>query len=226
VGRESSCPWRAEGFNIYGLDIDPRTIHLAKILRNLETVEIGNWQRLPDMEGWGDFDVVMLFDTLEHVAAPVSMVSTVFRLLKRNGIVCISVPQLDRFPRVFDIDVDLPPHHLTLWTEKALTNLLREAGFEQIRVVQKPLLLEDLLSHLMLRGRRHIREVRKDEIDSVNDKKGPKRQDPSVHPHPKRQWKPMVTKTVLHCCRPADWFLEITHLGRGPTLLATATRPA
>jgi hypothetical protein len=157
---------------------------------------------------------------LEHVASPVPLVTAVYNGLKPGGNVCITVPRLDRLPRIFDIEADRPPHHLTLWTEKALGILLAQVGFKEIRIVEKPLMVRDFLLHAMWRSTRVLRSVRTPDI-------GKKEQTALKTARARRRVyrQLMLRRIILASCRPADWLLRATHLGRGHTLLAYGEKP-
>ena len=154
---------QTKGVNVFGIDIDRRATRLAKQVRNLEHVVTGRWEKLQSIESWKDFDMVTLFDVLEHVSSPVSLAATVFELLKPGGYICCTVPRLDRSPKIFDIESDYPPHHLTQWTPHALGLLLEKIGFIEIRITKKPLMIQELGLHLIWRARRSIRKIRRNE---------------------------------------------------------------
>jgi len=234
---------RSKGFDIFGIDIDDRAIHLAKNIRNLENVVSGEWEKIYKIKGWRDFDVITMFDLLEHVSSPISLVTTVFKLLRPDGIVCIAVPRLDRYPRVFDHEVDYPPHHFTLWTSDALSVLLNKVGFKEIRIIEKPLMANDILLHLIWRTERFIRKLRRGqtphtekplnaESRSILVKNG------VVAKFAKRSILFALTRInwlfrtfhlgrghTLFALTRIDWFFRTFHLGRGHTLLAIAKKP-
>lgn len=205
---------RSKGFEVYGIDLDQRATELARTVRGLQNVESGHWDTVLQRKGWEQFDVVTLFDVLEHVASPISMVTTIFNLLKPGGSICISVPSLDRRPRIFDVDVDTPPHHLTLWTERALQILLIRLGFKKIAIVRRPLMVEDFLVHARWGTRRLVRRCQPVPAPARGNEGAP------ALPSRGRQLLQLMIR------RPVDWFLRKADLGRGFTLLAYATKPS
>jgi SAM-dependent methyltransferase len=202
------------GFVVSGLDLDERAVTYAKTRHLLERVACARWETLHTMGDWKEFDVITVFETLEHVASPVSLMDTVYDLLKCGGSVVITVPRLDRWPQLFDPAVDYPPHHLTLWTAKALTTLLQERGFDRIRVIRKPLVADDILMHLRWRVRRFTARYRSSEPGQVNGTSG--RYPGSLT---------LITTAAHGVLTAFVWFLSLTRLTRGHTLLAMATRP-
>ena len=79
------------------------------------------------------FDVITLWDVLEHLPNPKTTLRTAKKILRPDGIIVFSIPNLysfDRFLfRSYWIGWD-PPRHFTLFTEKTLTILLDEVGFQ------------------------------------------------------------------------------------------------
>ena len=211
---------RRNGFDVYGIDLDPRAIELARTLRDLQNLRVGNWEALLDVDEWNNFDAITLFDVLEHLESPLPTARTAFSLLRPRGKICITVPRLDRYPRLFDPQADRPPHHLTLWTERALTVLLNRAGFGEIQVVRRPLMVEDFLLHTMWRTQRLARKFKRGG-DSAH------RATPGFHGSQGRgpRWKLTLRRAILESCRPADWLLGVSRLGEGFTLLACGTKP-
>lgn len=76
------------------------------------------------------YDVVCSFEVLEHLSDPLSFLQDCRRVLKPNGKLFVSVPSADSFyPFVVNELLNLPPHHLTRWTDKALGNLANYTDF-------------------------------------------------------------------------------------------------
>jgi len=70
------------------------------------------------------YDVVCAFEVLEHVADPLGFLQGCCAVLRPGGKLILSVPSADSFyPFVVNELLNLPPHHLTRWTDAALANL-------------------------------------------------------------------------------------------------------
>ena len=82
------------------------------------------------------FDVVTLWDVLEHVPDPYSILRIIHKILKPYGIAIFSTPNASSMDaRIFGqywIGYD-PPRHVCIFTRKSLTNALQLAGF---RIIQ------------------------------------------------------------------------------------------
>jgi len=210
---------RKRGHDVYGLDLDSRAVATAQKDRGLTNIECGVWTDLASMKTWKDFDIVTLFDVLEHVSDPLALIRQVHTLLRSGGQICITVPRLDRYPRVFDPVADAPPHHLTLWTGKALTSILERAGFEEIQVVEKPLMAEDFAAIVTWRSKRFLR--RWGMIGAVPDSQAQSQEEPVATSSVIKSKLRKALKGVLSV--PAGMF-RMTGLGRGCTLLVFAKR--
>lgn len=76
-------------------------------------------------------DVVCNFQVLEHVSDVDSFLRSSVSCLKLGGLMIISVPAADSFSRyVRNFCLDMPPHHLTRWTDLALMNIAKQYDLE------------------------------------------------------------------------------------------------
>lgn len=140
----------ANGYDAYGMDTAPAAAtaipqHLLPriMLRPLE--ECGYEE--------GSFDLVMLSDVLEHVRMPHLTLRSIARLLKKDGVLVISVPNWDSmearlFGRRHWRNIDAP-RHLWHFTNASLSALLQHEGFTNItpfdmgivKLLEAPLIL-------------------------------------------------------------------------------------
>ncbi len=80
------------------------------------------------------FDIICMFQVLEHVVNPIKFISQYKEYLKPNGVICIEVPNINDALRYA---YDLPnynrfyfhPAHLWYFSEKSLSILMKKAGF-------------------------------------------------------------------------------------------------
>ena len=81
------------------------------------------------------FDVVTLWNVLEHLHDPLDTLKEINRVLKDDGVLILSVPNSDSFDaKIFGdywIGLD-PPRHLYTFSIKTLKALLAKAGFKTI----------------------------------------------------------------------------------------------
>lgn len=138
------------GYKVAGIDVSHVAVKVATkfglsdaYVMSVEELLSQSWQRR--------FDIICLFDVLEHLENPVSVLSGLKKLLKQSGYLVCTVPSYQRWPPLFDPYVDLPPHHLTLWTTRALERCISNAGFTVIKSIRSPLTTEQLSPHMLWR---------------------------------------------------------------------------
>jgi 2-polyprenyl-3-methyl-5-hydroxy-6-metoxy-1,4-benzoquinol methylase len=79
----------------------------------------------------GSFQVVTLFQVLEHIAEFETTIQLCKALLVPEGIIVISVPEAGAMRRQEEITgcADMPPNHINRWTPASLSIALRTVGF-------------------------------------------------------------------------------------------------
>lgn len=157
---------RHADYEVTGLDFNPELVRMARERLGVGSIypsaveEVG--KRFPEAQ----FDVITIFEVLEHVADPCGTLRSIQRVLKPGGRLLLSVPGNRRWPLLFDPEADTPPHHLTLWTEMALRRLLERADFRVHTIHAKPLGPDDLGIHLKWRWAQAARKLRYSPISS------------------------------------------------------------
>lgn len=134
------------GWQVEGIDLDRRGVKIAQQVYGLTGVRHGD-VLADELPADGSFDAVTALDFLEHVPDPAALVARMRRGLKPGGRALIFVPHLDRWPQIFDPEVDAPPHHLTLWTAEGCRALFEGAGLVDVEVREKPLTVQDVWMH-------------------------------------------------------------------------------
>lgn len=81
------------------------------------------------------YDSVVSFQVLEHVKSPFSFVKACVHCLKPGGILVLAVPSRDGFAgEIINHVLDMPPHHVSHWSERTLKHLARLFNLEIIAV--------------------------------------------------------------------------------------------
>lgn len=81
------------------------------------------------------YDVVCHFQVLEHVEAPLSFMAECAQALKPGGLMIVAVPAEDSFLGLAESSwLNMPPHHLTRWTDQSLDSMLRRVGMEPLEL--------------------------------------------------------------------------------------------
>jgi len=117
------------GWQVRGLDISPVAVALAR-KKGLDVFQ----GQLSDVELEDEsFDLVTMWDVLEHLHDPAAYLARVARLLKPEGRFVVTLPNPDGLdfrlfgPRWTGLDV---PRHLYVFERRALASLFRHSGLE------------------------------------------------------------------------------------------------
>lgn len=116
-------------WNIFGIDINVRSIKLAKLNKfaNVKRIDIKN-NRFDS----NYFDVITCFDVLEHLNDINESIGEIRRILKRGGILVIQIPNSDSLMRLLsgnDWDWWCIPDHIFHFTPDTITRILEDYGF-------------------------------------------------------------------------------------------------
>ncbi|MCC6165591.1 MAG: class I SAM-dependent methyltransferase [Caldilineaceae bacterium] len=119
-------------WELHGVELTPEVAKIARRERSLDvfagTLEEASY---PDQS----FDVVTLWDVLEHLHDPTATLREIHRILKDDGLLVIRVPNLASwdaqwFGRYWaGLDA---PRHLYVFTPQTLAQMLQRAGFDVI----------------------------------------------------------------------------------------------
>ncbi len=118
---------KTHGWDVYGLDLSPVAVAAAR----KRGLEIFHGQLMDALYPPSNFDVITMWDVLEHVHDPYAHLKCVEHLLKPGGRFTVTLPNPDGLDfRVFGrlwtgLDV---PRHLYVYSRKPLTALLEKAG--------------------------------------------------------------------------------------------------
>jgi len=152
---------RKEGWNAIGIDIDERAITTGKKQFNIDlrltSLENANFKK-------EELDVVVLIHTLEHILNLRSLLLNIKRILKKDGLLIIQVPNTDGLPvKIQNFRGKLWygydfSHHLWHFQPKTLKNLLLDSGFTIVELdIYSPLFYErtgiisDLIRNIILK---------------------------------------------------------------------------
>lgn len=79
------------------------------------------------------YDIICCFQVLEHVEDPKLLIDTMKLVVKEKGKIIISVPSYDSFVSLSSNNIlNMPPHHLTIWSDKSLAHIANVCGLELI----------------------------------------------------------------------------------------------
>lgn len=119
----NGCGWDCVG---YELSKDATKVAESKGLNMVPD------QSALDLISDGEFDVVTLFDVIEHVPTPDVLIGVIKRLVKVGGVVMINTPDTDSlWAKIWRLrwQAVTPPEHVILYNYKSLQYLLEVYGF-------------------------------------------------------------------------------------------------
>ena len=129
---------RSRGWTVAGVEFNQATAAVARRRRGLDVVD----GALEDAGlAPGSFDVVTLWDVIEHVPDPLATLRAAAAVLRPGGSLWIETPNIGGlFPRVsYRVASRLhywphpePPHHLFQFSADSLRHTLERAGFELV----------------------------------------------------------------------------------------------
>jgi ubiquinone/menaquinone biosynthesis C-methylase UbiE len=121
---------RELGFDAYGVDVSPEITSHAIERFGFDTVHVGSLDDAPYDEH--TFDVVTMWDVVEHVVDPPALLRAARRVLKPDGLLVMETQNIDSaFARVLGPRWHHYKHaeHIYHFTPGAVRRLLTETGF-------------------------------------------------------------------------------------------------
>ncbi len=124
---------REKGANVLGIEISKSACEIAKDKYKLEVLNCS----LEEADLKNDtFDIIFLFDVLEHLANPGETLQRLRQILTSGGTLAITVPNFDRFFEEGQdwIGIQSFWEHLGYFRSEVLQNKLEKMGFEIVDV--------------------------------------------------------------------------------------------
>lgn len=138
---------RKKGYDVWGLDFDRGNVQVAKERYGIEHIYVKSIEELSKDFSGQKFDVVTLFEVLEHLDEAIKFMRQLKELLVPEGYIAVSLPNRDR-----SIDMlgngDYPPNHLTKWNKSSLCRFLENNGFEIVKSAIKKLDADEVAGFL------------------------------------------------------------------------------
>lgn len=143
------------GLDIKGIEFNEAAIQVAQA-QNLpvEYHDLNSIVKLYPKE----FDAVCSFQVLEHLSKPKEFLELLIQALKPNGKLILCVPNSDSFLRYQYNLLDMPPHHMTQWSEYSFRALESFLPIKLEKVVREPLAVYHTSGYLRAYGD-HFRSI-------------------------------------------------------------------
>ncbi len=133
-----------EGFETMGVEYDRHSAGYAREELGLDVRQI-DFFKLPETE---QFDVLTMWDVLEHLDDPDRVIEKCARLTRANGYILIQVPQIDSYVAQKQKEkwIHLSLDHVNYFSRKTITALMEKHGYEVLKI-KSSFELKFLLTH-------------------------------------------------------------------------------
>lgn len=125
------------GWTVSGIEISEEAVKFNTKTLGLDVIQgTGEDMVFPSQS----FDVVVMFETIEHFFNPRKVLESVLRVLKPGGLLVISTPNFNAFSRWAlgsTWAVLTPAEHLYYFGEKTLKLFLETIGFSQVNFIRR-----------------------------------------------------------------------------------------
>jgi SAM-dependent methyltransferase len=135
---------RAPGWSAYGCEISAHAVEFARNKLGLNNVFAGKLEDAPLPRG--NFDIVTLWDVVEHIADPEPLLSRAFELLKDGGTLFLHTPNIDfQLPKAKlkklllgmrpDLNYIEARDHVNIYSMKTIGLVLRRLGYVSVEFI-------------------------------------------------------------------------------------------
>ncbi len=125
------------GLNIQGIELNKAAVEVAQSnglpVQNLDLQEYAD--KYSD-----SLDALCSFQVLEHIPNPKDFLAWAIQTLKANGKLILCTPNAESFLKYQYNLLDMPPHHMTRWSEKTFRSLEKIFPIRLEKVAKEPLM--------------------------------------------------------------------------------------
>jgi len=135
---------KENGWQAYGIEVSEHTAEFARSKYGLD-VRLGGAEDILSVFGDGVFDVITLWDVIEHLHHPMQTARHLYRALKPGGQLYLATPNADGWVAQYHWQTARrwwnywphpePPYHLYQFDRQTIRRMVSEAGFGSIRFV-------------------------------------------------------------------------------------------
>jgi SAM-dependent methyltransferase len=123
---------RRFGFEVYGVEISSYAAERSR-KKGIPTIA----GTLEDVPNEPKFNVLTMFDVIEHVENPLTLCVRANTLLEKDGILVINTPDIGSvYARILGLrwNLIIPPEHLFYFNNRSMKILLDKTGFELVSI--------------------------------------------------------------------------------------------
>lgn len=128
---------KEDGWEVNGVEISSYASEKARIkVGDYNSIFTG---QLEDCSFQKTFDLVVMFDVLEHVPDPISFIRRVRYLIKPNGFAIIDTPNCESIFALLTKEqwVGLNPYHIQLFGKRSLKKLMEQSRMRIVSIYTK-----------------------------------------------------------------------------------------
>lgn len=126
---------QARGWQVQGLDVSTFAVNYTKERFGVD-VRQGSFTELDYPTD--HFDLITMWDVIEHVPDPKSYIQKAAGLLHSGGVIALATPDVDSLPAKITgkrwVGYKLSEEHVYYFSIKTLSRMLNEAGFDVVNV--------------------------------------------------------------------------------------------
>jgi Glycosyltransferases involved in cell wall biogenesis len=124
---------RKAGWEVSGVELSEWAVGYAKKTLHIDNIFNGLFRDAGYPDNY--FDAVVMKDSIEHLADPMSTLAEIRRTLKADGIICVNTPNIDSLlGRILKAGWwGVKQSHLYYFSRKTLHAMLESAGFAPIK---------------------------------------------------------------------------------------------
>lgn len=124
----------SSGWEARGIELSEWAAAQARETHNVDVVS----GSLPDARfRAGEYDVVTMWDCIEHLSDPGAVLGAICQLLHGDGLLALSTGAIDHRDPFISSGWYYPPWHLYYFSRESMTLLLERAGFHMIEFVMQ-----------------------------------------------------------------------------------------
>lgn len=126
---------KLKGFDVCGFEISTEQRKLSKKHTDVKILDVDLRTNIPKIE---KFDLICMFQVLEHIDEPIRFLNNVKKLLKNNGTLIIEVPNLNDFVLKSNqkyAEWYWQKAHNQYFTPDSLEKTIKSAGFKKIELI-------------------------------------------------------------------------------------------
>jgi 2-polyprenyl-3-methyl-5-hydroxy-6-metoxy-1,4-benzoquinol methylase len=125
---------KSADYETYGIEIDPLGVKHAREILGLDNIFQGTFEEHHFDDNF--FDIITMYDVIEHVQDLNEIINELKRILSKNGVIEIWTPDIGhwRVPKLLiEWEAIKPSEHLYYFNKKTLSMILHKHGLKIIR---------------------------------------------------------------------------------------------